>query len=230
MLEKELLLEKDLFLALNGCHSPFWDNVMYIYTNMFTWIPLYLCFIFVFIYRKNWKEIVLTVLTVVLMVLLCDQLSSGLAKPYFQRLRPTHHPGFKDLVQMAWNYKGGGYSFFSGHAANSFGFATLMSLLFRNRILTISVFIFALVTAYSRIYLGVHFISDVAVGMVVGILVGLLVYRIFVLGRIYWLKIPKRCTYKSSYSKRESYALSGIYFVMVAIVLMFNNQLIKLFI
>ena len=43
MLEQELLLERDLFLFLNGINSPFWDNVMYTYSYMFTWIPFYLC-------------------------------------------------------------------------------------------------------------------------------------------------------------------------------------------
>ncbi len=228
MLEKELHLERDLFLLLNGNHSPFWDNVMYIYSYMFSWVPFYLCFIFIFAYKKNWKEFLLACAAVGLIVLFCDQLSSGIAKPFFQRFRPTHHPDFENIVNIVFNYRGGNYGFFSGHAANSFGFATLITLMFRNKVLTITMFVFAIITAYSRIYLGVHFISDIVVGTIVGIFCGILVYELYILGRKYWLKIPSENLRKTIYPKKEAYFLSGAYFVSVAIILIFNNQIVKL--
>ena len=228
MLEHELLFERDLFLLLNGCHSVFWDNVMYIYSRTFTWVPFYVCFFFVFLYRKNWKEFVLVVVSVVLLILFCDQLSSGIAKPFFQRLRPTYHPDFKDVVKTVFDYRGGRYGFFSGHAANSFGFATLMSLMFRNKIFTATMFVFAAITAYSRIYLGVHFISDIVVGMLVGIFFGWLVYELFVLGRKYWIKTSSRDLRKAVCSVRKAYSLAGVYVLTVILILTFNNQIVKL--
>ena len=228
MLEQELQLERGLFLALNGAQSPFWDNVMYIYSYMLTWIPFYLCFFFVITYKKNWKEILLTFVAVGLVILLCDQLSSGIAKPFFQRFRPTHHPDFKDVVKTVFDYKGGRYGFFSGHAANSFGFATLMLLMFRNKIFTAIMLIFAATTAYTRIYLGVHFVSDIVVGIFTGILFGWLVYELFILGRKYWLKIPSEDLRKTIYSKKESNFLVTVYTMMVLIILIFNNQIVKL--
>ena len=227
ILEQELLFEKDLFLFLNGLHSPFWDNVMYTYSYMFTWVPFYLCFFFVFIYKKNWKEIVMVFVAVGLVILFCDQLSSGFAKPFFQRLRPSRHPDFESIVHIVHNYRGGRYGFFSGHAANSFGFATLVALMFRNKTLSITMFIFAIITAYSRIYLGVHFVIDIVVGIIVGILVGLLVYKIYLWGRKKWMKIPSRKLRKTIYSERESYFLVGIYVVMLTIILVFSNQIVR---
>ena len=228
MLEQELQLERGLFLFLNGTHSSFWDNVMYTYSYRFTWIPFYLCFFFIFVYKKNWKEIVLIFLAIGLVILLCDQLSSGIAKSFFHRFRPTHHPDFKDIVHTVFNYRGGRYGFFSGHAANSFGFATLIAFLFRNKILTATMFIFAIITAYSRIYLGVHFISDVVVGMFVGIFFGWFVYELFILGRKYWLKIPTENLRKTIYSKKESIFFVEVYLIMVIFILIFNNQIVKL--
>ena len=228
MLEQEIQWEKSLFLFLNDNHSAFWDNVMYIYSYMFTWIPLYLCFFFVFLYKKTWKEIVFAFAAVGLMVLFCDLLSSGIAKPYFQRFRPTHHPEFKDIVNIVFGYRGGRYGFFSGHAANSFGFATLMSLMFRNKIFSVTMFIFAALTAYSRIYLGVHFVSDIVVVMAVGIFFGWFVYELFILGRKYWLKTPSKNLRKTIYSKTESIFLVEVYLIMIVIILIFNNQIVKL--
>ena len=118
MLEQESQLERSLFLLLNGTHSPFWDNVMYTYSYMFTWVPFYLCFFFIFSYKKHWKEIVLTFIAIGLLILLCDQLSSGITKPIFHRLRPTHDPDFENIVHTVFNYRGGRYGFFSGHATN----------------------------------------------------------------------------------------------------------------
>jgi len=155
-------------------------------------------------------------------------LSSGLAKPYFKRLRPTHQPDFENIVHTVFNYRGGLYGFFSGHATNSFGFATLVALMFRNKILTTTMYIFAFFMAYSRIYLGVHFISDVVVGMFVGVLVGLFVYKLYIAGRKYWLKIPSENLRKTIYSKKEANFLAGIYVIMIAIILIFNNQIVKL--
>jgi len=186
MLEQELQWERNLFFFLNGSDSPLWDSFFYFYSYKWTWIPLYLCFLFVFIYRKrgmeiknDWKEIVWTIVALILVVTLCDQIASGIFKPLFQRFRPTHHPDFQELVKTVYGMREGKYGFASSHAANIFGLATFTALLFRNQLFTFTLFSFALITGYSRIYLGVHFISDVVVGALIGILVGYVVYRIY---------------------------------------------------
>nr|WP_317174084.1 phosphatase PAP2 family protein [Dysgonomonas sp. GY617] len=69
-----------------------------------------------------------------LLFVFCDQFSSYICKPLFSRLRSTHHPDFMNDVRTLYGYVGGKYGFISGHATNSFGFATLTSLLFRNKI------------------------------------------------------------------------------------------------
>ena len=228
MLEQGLQLERSLFLLLNACHSAFWDNVMYIHSFTLTWVPFYLCFFFVFISGKNWKEVVWVLAVLGLLILFCDQLSSGIAKPFFHRLRPTHHPDFKDLVHTVLGYRGGRYGFFSGHAANSFGFATLMSLMFRNKIFTVAIFVFAAVMSYSRVYLGVHFISDIAVGMLAGMLIGWFAYELLIFGRRYWIKKSPGKLRKAIYPPRQAYRLTGVYVGMTVLILIFNNQIIKL--
>ena len=214
MLERELQWERNLFFFLNGSDSSFWDSFFHFYSNQWTWIPFYLCFLFVFIYRKtgaeikrDWKEIVWAILCVIAVFILCDQISSGFFKPLFQRFRPTHHPDFRDLVKIVFDERGGKYGFISGHAANTFGFATFTALLFRNRLLTFTVFLFAIVTAYSRVYLGLHFISDVVAGALVGMLVGYGVYR------IYRWKVKKTVVYP----QWKIYLLCAVYIVSVIV-------------
>jgi len=180
MVEKLLEYERSVFLWLNGHHSPFWDSFMWLYTGQVVWIPLILLFLFVFIYKTEWKESVLILLSIVLIVVVCDQFSSHLCKPYFMRFRPSRHPDFKDFVHIVNDYRGGNYGFISGHAANAFGFAMFSLLLFRYRPYTILVLVWSTLMAYTRIYLGVHFLSDIIPGALSGIFFGFLVYKLYV--------------------------------------------------
>jgi undecaprenyl-diphosphatase len=63
---------------------------------------------------------------------------------------------------------GGSPSFPSGHTADAFAFATIVSLVYRKRFIIIPCFIWAALVGYSRMYLGVHFPSDVLAGGIVG--------------------------------------------------------------
>ena len=181
MLERILDFERTLFLQLNGVHSPFGDQFMWLYSGLIYWIPLAASF-FVILFAANrtrWREILLIVGAIVLVVTLCDQFASSFCKPFFARFRPTYHPDFMYDVQTVFDYRGGRYGFISSHAANGFGFAMLTSLIFKNKWYTILLFLWATVSAYSRIYLGVHFISDIIPGILTGLLFGWMVYLLF---------------------------------------------------
>ena len=126
MVEKILIYERDAFFALNGSDSAFLDRFMWIFTGKAVWLPLAFLILLVLIYKKNWRESLLILLAIVLVVTLCDQFASHVCKPVFTRFRPTHHPDFMDQVKTVFGYRGGLYGFISSHAANAFGFATLM--------------------------------------------------------------------------------------------------------
>ena len=186
--ESLLPIERDLFLSLNGSDSVFIDNIFWTITGKFVWAPILLFLAVMFFYKRPLKEAILTVIAVALVFTLCDQISSSLFKVYFQRPRPSNHPDFREVVDIVRNYRSGGYSFISGHATNSFGIAVFLSLLFRSRWVTIPIMIWALLNSYSRIYLGLHFISDIVGGMIVGSLLGLLVFGLYAFIRKRYLK------------------------------------------
>ncbi len=188
MVEQILPYERGLFLWLNEFHNAFWDSFMWMYSGKATWILLVLVGVGIFFYKTKWQQAIWIVICLVLLGVLCDQLSASVIKPIFERLRPTYHPDFKAYVHIVNSYRGGRFGFISAHAANGFGIATFMSLMFKYRRFTIVIFSWATVTAYSRIYLGVHFISDVVGGMFLGILMGTLIYYLFQYGRIRLLK------------------------------------------
>ena len=102
-------------------------------------------------------------------------------KPYFQRPRPTHDKEIRADVHTVHNYRGGRYGFASSHAANSFGLATFLWLLFHTRWRFAGLlFIWAGIVSYSRIYLGVHYPLDILVGGLVGALFALLMAKVYV--------------------------------------------------
>ena len=219
MLEKILEVERGAFLFLNGCHTPFWDSFMWLYSGKAVWIPAVIFLLLMLFYKTDWKESLFIVLSIVLVAVLCDQLTSTICKPFFMRPRPTHHPDFMDYVKTVNDYcgnqyRGGQYGFFSGHAANAFGFATFTLLLFRYRWYSISILVWSTVMAYSRIYLGVHFISDIIPGILVGITFGYLVYKLYVAFRRKFLKkTDKPCQiYPQS---RKKIILYGLFFSII---------------
>lgn len=182
MLEEILDYEQDLFLQLNSLQSPFGNQFMWLFSGKIAWAPFVVLFIIILFYknRRNLKETLLVFAAIALVVTLCDQFSSGLCKPLFTRFRPTHHPEFMDEVNTVFNYRGGRYGFISSHATNAFGFAMLTSLIFRYHFYTVMLFSWATINAYSRIYLGVHFITDIVPGAMSGLFFGWLIYKCYV--------------------------------------------------
>ncbi len=177
MLETLNQLDQELLLYLNSLHSSFFDSFMYLISGKLVWALFYLSII-VQIYRTyGWRNCLYLVLAIVLVIICCDQMASGILKPTFQRFRPSRSPELSDLVHIVNGYRGGKYGFASSHAANVFGLATFCSLLFRKRYLSIFLFSWAVLVSYSRIYLGVHYPGDIIVGMFIGLSFGYAIYK-----------------------------------------------------
>lgn len=120
---------------------------------------------------------ILILLAVIILIVLSDQASVILFKETFKRLRPCHNPQIADLVHLV-NGCGGKYGFVSSHAANTFALASFMGLVLKKHIpfILIGLLCWAIVVSYSRVYVGVHYVSDVFVGALLGMLIGLLVF------------------------------------------------------
>jgi undecaprenyl-diphosphatase len=166
-------------LAINGCTNSFMDMFMPFITHRYTGIPIYIAILAFIIYkwRGNVKSTAIMIFAVVLTFALCDSLSVALFKDTVQRLRPGWDPEMEPLVRML-EYKGGKYGFVSSHAANLFGLATITSLILKQRWFTITIFSFATIVGYSRIYVGKHYPLDVICGALFGALIGFIIYKL----------------------------------------------------
>ena len=171
--------DKQLLLCLNGSDSLFWDGIMSVYTTTLVWIPFALALVYLLIKNNSLMNFFLLLLLIAILIALTDGITSTICKPLFARLRPTHDPEIMYMVDVVNGYRAYKYGFMSSHAANSFGVAVFVLLLVKNRLLSISVILWAAINCYSRIYLGVHYPGDILCGALVGILCGVLMYRLY---------------------------------------------------
>lgn len=179
MLEELKDFDDRLFLSLNGSESIYWDSVMWIVTKTVTWIPLLLVVLYLVAKNSNWRRMLFVILALGITILVADQLSSGIIKPLVMRWRPTHDVTFQHTIDMVYGYTGGRYGFVSSHAANTFALFAFLSLLFRSNMATVCFFLWACMSSYSRIYLGVHYPGDIFCGALLGLFVGTAMYLLY---------------------------------------------------
>lgn len=172
-------LDHKLFLFLNNLGSPHWDWFWLTISDKWMAIPFYALLLFLLFRKLGWKTTIFTLLAVTLLIASTDQLAN-LFKHGFQRLRPCGQEGVKEYARFV-AARCGHYGFFSAHAANSAGVAVFLGMVFRKYYRKMIWFLafWAVLVAYSRVYLGVHYPGDILVGIIIGSCFGYLFFRLY---------------------------------------------------
>lgn len=168
-------IDRQITLAINGWHSDFGDQFFFIYTNMYVWIPLAVVIFGVAWKQMGWKKALFMLLGTVLCLFLADQ-ACNFIKDWVCRLRPTHEPSLEGMVHTVRGYYGGKYGFCSAHAANAMAVVMFTALIVRKWGYALMMSVWAVVSMWSRIYLGVHYFGDIFCGALLGMLIGGVIY------------------------------------------------------
>ena len=193
VLEQLLHIDTEILLVINGWHALWADQVMWIVSEKTTWIPLYLLLVglLVWRYRKpamksvKWLQKVPVCVVMIVMIALAvgaaDFIASGILKDLVARPRPTRVPELEGVLHLVNGYRSGQYGFVSSHAANTMACGLLFSLIWRNKIATMSLMLWVAMNCYSRMYLGVHYPSDILGGLMVGVLMAVVAYQVLLM-------------------------------------------------
>jgi undecaprenyl-diphosphatase len=219
--------DHEFFLYLNSFHNSFWDYTMTLFTLTHTWVPFYLI-ILAIIVKKYERKSLLIILSIILLILFADQFA-GILKHSIKRFRPSHDPEISQLAHLFFN-TGGLYGFVSAHSANALSFATFSILLFKNRRYTIFIIPWAIMIAYTRIYLGVHYPGDVLGGAILGILIGVGIYKLLLFTEAKFSRQNRFSQNTLTNREADIIIATGFFTVILCltiVTLLINNQLLK---
>ena len=203
MLEQLIHIDTEILLAINGWHAPWADQLMWIVSKKTTWFALYGLLIGLLINRyhkpsanavcclKKVPVCVVMIVVIALAVGTADFIASGILKDWVARPRPSRVPELEGVLHLVNGYKSGQYGFVSSPAANTMAVALLFSLIWRNKIATVGLMLWVAANCYSRMYLGVHYPTDILGGLIVGSLVAVGGY--WLLGRCRLVERNQAC-------------------------------------
>ena len=216
--------DRQLLGAINGCHSLFFDTLMVTLTSGVTWIPLYIALLYLVVKNnETMGQILLIMGCCALCFFITEFVTEGIIKPTVARPRPGNDPEWMYQVHVVNERRGQDYSFFSAHAANTFGIATFFCLLVRDRVFSWLMVTWSLINCYTRLYLAMHYPSDIAVGLLFGALAGTVVYL------IYWViyrQISPRQYYVSTQYSSSGYLLDDIDIVSAVLAITYIGAIV----
>ena len=177
MLDKVLSFDENLFIFLNGLGSEKYDGLWLIITKQTSWIPLFLFLLYIIFNKLGTKQTLYLLIFVAVLLVFTDQITN-LFKNGFQRLRPCNNPEINSIIRVVQLRKS--FSFFSGHAANTMSVATFLHLIFKKNFKYFwLLFLWPVIFAYSRIYLGLHYPIDIIFGYLFGAVMGFLMFKLY---------------------------------------------------
>ncbi len=197
-------------LWINSHHSECSDAFWTFMSGVKVWYPMYAVIAGLLIWRLGWKKGLIAVACIALAIVFSERVNN-LIKFLVERVRPCNDEG---MIAAGIHIleQGGGWSFPSGHSNNSFTFAICSALCFKAEIMGLGkpdlssslrkkripagvkrwvhgygIFIvtWAVLVAISRIMVARHFLIDVTVGSILGILIG------YAFARLAWWTFSK---------------------------------------
>jgi undecaprenyl-diphosphatase len=177
MLDYLIYLDKKLFIFLNNLGSTPFDDIWLLITKQINWTPFFLILLFILYKKLGAKKLGIAILIVAALITFTNEITDVI-KFSVQRIRPCNDETLVGLIRVVKDSDT--FSYFSGHASNSTAAMMFVFLILRKYYkFSYLLFLYPLIFAYSRIYLGLHFPLDIISGYVFGGCTGFLFYFLF---------------------------------------------------
>lgn len=184
----EFSVNELIFLGANGTHTQYLDTFIYLCSRPLPWIPFYICCATCLWMKFGFRKTLLYLVLIGISVGLSDFICAKVLRPYFHIMRPSNpENSFSRIVTIVNDKRGGAYGFPSCHAANCFALAVGLSILSKNwfRYCLIA---WAIFICWTRLYLGVHYPTDLLGGAIIGTLMGMIVFLYPLADRAGWFR------------------------------------------
>ena len=184
MIEQLKQYDRQATLWINQQNAPWLDELMWFISSSTPFLLLIFIALFYANRKRGLQGMWIFLAFLLVSFALADLVSVRAVKGVFMRFRPSQHPELKEILNLYLQpngeiYRGGLYGFVSSHAANFGALTTFIILNFKPQRFFLVLLIFVhLLIIYSRVYLGVHYVSDVVAGSIVGVVCGWVVWRI----------------------------------------------------
>lgn len=169
--------DQNLTLEINSWDSPVTDPVWQFFSDIPVWIPMYGLIVGCLIWRLGWKKGLIMTIAAAATFGFCDQFSN-IIKDLVGRIRPLNDAYMLENGLNVLEGASRSFSFFSAHSANAFGLATSTLIGFRldNRLkykgYAVWMYFWATMVAFSRIFVGKHYLGDILAGALIGAAAG----------------------------------------------------------
>ena len=183
VLQGAIDIDTNIFLFINGMHNTFFDYFMSAYSGKWVWVPMYAAIWYVMLRNFHWKVTLFCMVGLALVITIADQDGGNIdTARMWNRLpsRQSRKTPISDMVHI--RKRTSRRALWTSPPVMlpiTFGLAFFVWFLFRKRWLTVFMMGWALLTCYSRVYLGVHYPGDLIAGTLVGLIAAYIVYRLF---------------------------------------------------
>jgi undecaprenyl-diphosphatase len=182
-------IDISLFHFFNGSlNNPVLDYLMPLITdlNKQRMVLVFVAVLLLWMLIRGKRHVRIAAFLLIMTIVVSDQFSSSVIKYWFERPRPCHSLHNVHLLVSC----GSGFSFPSSHAVNNFAAALILTFFFPRQKWWF--FGFAAMVAFSRVYVGVHYPSDVIGGAVIGICCAGSVLLVFIALERLWYRFQHR--------------------------------------